>query len=266
MRFFLSVCLIAFGLPALAQDCGGPDVACEIDGGDYHINLPETAENAPIFVFLHGSGGTGAAGARNQGLVDRVTERGYALVTPSGAERDWGVYDGLDEPRDDQVFLRAVIDDAAARFGLNRDVVLLTGFSRGSSMVWDMACASPDVASAFAGSAGAFWEPMWQDCQAPVHLHHSHGFRDRMVPLEGRQGIWRGRPFHQGNVMKGLDIWRETNGCMGAADTSVSEGATWIKTWDTCAEGSIVFQVWDGGHGLPRSWSTMVMDWFESLG
>ena len=268
MRLILCSLLacLAWQHPAVAQTCGAVGEPCEIDGGEYFIALPDEANaDTALFVFLHGSGGTGEAGARNTGFSNRVTSRGYAFITPSGAERDWGVFDGLEEPRDDVTFLRTVIEDAATRFDLNRDVVLLTGFSRGSSMVWDMACRAPDVATAYAGSAGGFWEPMHQDCEAPVHLHHSHGFRDTMVPLEGRQGVWRERPFHQGNILKGLDIWRATNGCMGAADTSVSEGVAWTKQWESCDAGSIFLQVWDGGHGMPSGWSQDVMDWFEGL-
>lgn len=251
----------------IAGDCGDPDTPCDIEGGSYHIATPQTAagEQAGIFVFLHGSGGTGAAGIKNQGFVDRVTSRGYALLTPTGLNKDWSVYDGLPDARDDVAFLRDVITDAAQRFDLDPDAVVMTGFSRGASMVWDVACAAPDTATAYAASAGGFWEPMKPTCEAPVHLRHSHGFRDRTVPLEGRQGVWRDQAFHQGNILTGLDIWRETNGCVGAANSSDLEGDRWTKVWDNCDSGSLILQIWDGGHGLPSSWSTDIIDWFETL-
>ena len=59
--------------------------------------------------------------------------------------------------RDDVAFIRSVIDDAAERFHLDRDRVLLTGFSRGASMVWDVACIAPDTATAYASVSGGFW-------------------------------------------------------------------------------------------------------------
>lgn len=252
---------------ALADACGGPDTPCTIDGGAYHIATPDMPDGkaAGIFVFLHGSGGTGASGVKNTGFVERVTSRGYALLTPTGLNRDWSVFDGLPDQRDDVAFLRDVIADAVDRFDLDRDAVVMTGFSRGGSMVWDVACAAADTATAYAASAGGFWEPMKPTCEGPVHLRHSHGFGDRMVPLEGRQGVWRGQAFHQGNILKGFDLWREANGCMGRADRSDPDSDRWTKVWDSCDAGSLILQIWDGGHGLPNGWSTDVIDWFETL-
>ena len=260
------LCLSSISM-VLAEDCGGPDTPCSIEGGNYHIATPQLSagEQAGIFMFLHGSGGTGAAGVRNKGFVERVTSRGYALLTPTGLKKDWSVYDGLPDSRDDVAFLRAVIADAVERFNLDSGNVVMTGFSRGGSMVWDVACAAPDTATAYAASAGGFWEPMKPTCKGPVHLRHSHGFGDRMVPLEGRQGVWRGQAFHQGNILKGFDIWREANGCVGRADRSDPDVDRWTKFWDSCDAGSLVLQIWDGGHGLPSGWSADVIDWFENL-
>ncbi len=257
----------AFGASAAAAEtCGSADIPCEIDTGSYHIAVPDGVDRPGIFVFLHGSGGRGSSTVKNTGFVTRVGARGYALLAPSGAARDWSVNDGLFDgsERDDVAFLGAVIRDAADRFDLDATRVILTGFSRGGSMVWDVACAAPDTASAYAASAGGFWEPFEPGCAGPVHLHHSHGFKDPMVPLEGRQGVWKGNAFHQGNILKGLDIWRQTNGCMGRADDS-SAGTMWVKQWTSCETGSLTLRLWDGGHGMPKGWSTDVIDWFETI-
>lgn len=257
--------------PLAAQDCGDPETPCEIAGGSYHVSVPEGVQNPGIFVFVHGSNGHGRNAIRNDGFVARVGERGYALVSPSGTSGigsglDWNVRDGIevDGERNDVDFLGRVIDDAARRFGLDRDRAILTGFSRGGSMVWDVACAAPGTASAYATSAGAFWEPFLERCDGPVRLHHSHGFNDRSVPLEGRKGVFRGFAFHQGNVMKALDTWRRTNGCEGRASGTETTEATWQKTWKDCDAGEIVLRLWPGGHGLPRNWSADVLDWYES--
>lgn len=263
--FYISAFVLT-AVTASAQSCGDANTACEVATGSYHIAVPEGVETPGIFVFLHGSGGRGSSGVANTGFVERVGTRGYALLTPSGAGRDWSVNDGLsdDTERDDVAFLNSVIDDAVTRFGLDRDRVILTGFSRGGSMVWDVACAAPGTAAAYAASAGGFWEPMVPSCEGTVHLHHSHGFKDPMVPFEGRQGEWRGNAFHQGNIAKGIDVWRSTMGCTGRADdTEVAE--MWVKRWPDCGGGSITLRLWDGGHGMPQGWSTDVIDWFEAI-
>ena len=269
------IALFAFAVlsasPLWAQSCGDPDTPCDLPDGSYHIAVPEGVDRPGIFVFLHGSNGHGRSARRNAGFVERVGARGYALLSPTGAPqgpgggRDWSVRDGLDDTRDDIDFLRRVIDDAAQRFDLDRDRVILTGFSRGGSMVWDVACAAPDMANAYAATAGAFWEPFVETCVEPVRLHHSHGFTDKMVPLEGRKGVWQGFSFHQGNVLKAVDIWRRTNGCEGRASTSMTpETELWEKHWADCADGEIVLRIWPGGHGMPKGWSGDVIDWFES--
>ena len=265
----LTLSVSIFGNQAHTQTCGDADTPCEIENGSYHIAVPADVEKPGAFIFLHGSNGHGRSAVKNKGFVKRVNDRGYALLAPTGAPqgigggRDWGVNDGLPDDRDDVAYMRAVIDDAVERFNIDRDHIVLTGFSRGGSMVWDIACAAPDTATAYAAVAGAFWEPFVETCAAPVDLHHTHGFKDRMVPLEGRQGVWKGFNFHQGNVLKAVDIWREVNGCTGRADSSVTEDGSWRKLWSGCSAGSIALTVWPGGHGLPKGWSNTVLDWFE---
>ncbi|MEO1277156.1 MAG: hypothetical protein AAFV96_17910, partial [Pseudomonadota bacterium] len=77
----------------------------------------------------------------------------------------------IEHPRDDVEFLAAVLRDSASR-GVDRDRVLLAGFSRGGSMVWDLACRAPVMARAYAPIAGAFWEPLSERCAGPVDLYH----------------------------------------------------------------------------------------------
>lgn len=269
LRFATLIMGLCCGLPLAAQSCGGPESPCEVGRGTYHAALPIEPAGAPFVVFLHGYGGSGASAVRNAGSAARYTDRGYALLAPTGQrdpeERfrsDWGVDDGFEMPRDDVAFLRAVIDDAAERFGLNRERVLLMGFSRGGSMVWDAACADPTLAKAYAAAAGGFWEPIQTTCAAPVHLFHTHGFNDRQVPLEGRTVTFNGITFTQGNILKGLDTWRQVNGCTGSAQSRTE--TDWIKDWPDCASGSLTLRLTTGGHGLPKGWAMDMLDWFET--
>ncbi|MEM8630859.1 MAG: PHB depolymerase family esterase [Pseudomonadota bacterium] len=258
---------------AAAADCGGEETPCEIEDGFYHALAPaEGGAGAPLVVWLHGAGGRAVSPVRPDRTGKRYTDRGYVFVAPQGAPdparpnmRDWNVADGYAVPRDDIAFLSAVIDDAVARFDADPDRVLLAGFSRGASMAWDYACARPEKVAAIAAVAGGFWEPMVTTCAAPVHLYHTHGFKDPMVPLEGRKVRWKEFGFHQGNILKGLDVWREVNGCMGKADESAPDGDIWRKRWTGCENGSVSFDLTTGGHGIPVGWSGRMMDWFEAL-
>ncbi|WP_233416682.1 alpha/beta hydrolase family esterase [Halovulum marinum] len=270
--------LVLLGLSAaagasLAQDaaCGAPDAPCTVAGGTYHVALPEAAAPLPAVIWLHGYGRSGAAMIQKPEYVAPFTRRGYAVIMPSGqpfapdSALDWGVTDGYDWARDDIAFIAAVRDDALARFGLDPARILIAGFSRGGSMVWDLACRAPELGRGFAAVAGAFWEPMPARCEAPAHLFHTHGFGDRLVPFEGREVRFQDFDFTQGNVMKGIDVWRRTNGCMVSARNSFGEDGSMQKDWKACGAGSIRLRLNRGGHGVPAGWRAAVLDWFEAL-
>ena len=106
-------------------------VACEVATGAYHLVLPDTPENAPVALFLHGAGSNGANVIRNTGLVDAFLDRGFAVLAPSALPRRpgasggvWSFYPGWDG-RDEPAFLQEAVADAAAQFGTSDDRVLL---------------------------------------------------------------------------------------------------------------------------------------------
>ncbi|MEM9012992.1 MAG: polyhydroxybutyrate depolymerase [Pseudomonadota bacterium] len=272
IRAILAAALLA-PTPALAV-CGTDAGACTIETGEYHVVLPRGWEGGRAVVFLHGFGGSGAREAQNEWLVGGVTARGHAFVAPSGVPwreaepnpPDWAVRDTWTYPRDDVAFIRAVIDDAAERFAIRRGEVLLTGFSRGGSMTWDIACIAPDTAYAYAPASGGFWRPHPEDCAGPVRLLHGHGFADRTVPLEGRRILWEELDVTQGDIHEGLQLWRRVNGCGSRAGEHAISAETWTKVWTDCAEGAaLALVLHPGGHGLPPGWMGTAIDWFEAL-
>ncbi|WP_299047031.1 polyhydroxybutyrate depolymerase [uncultured Tateyamaria sp.] len=262
----LAVCLMS--LPALA--CGGRDDACALPSGAYHMATPEMAPKG-IVMHLHGGGGRGQ-GMLNSGLAREALARGYIFVAPDGDQptrrfnRDWSVRGkGLEYDRQDFGFLPEVMEDVRARTGLDGGTVLLAGFSRGGSFVWDMACQSPGFADAYAPLAGAFWDDLPTDCAAPVRLFHTHGWNDRTVPLEGRS--FANGAVVQGDVWASLKILRETNGCNARQPERNSfEGDLWFRHWTDCTAGDIRLMLHKGGHGAPQGWAVRVMDWFEGKG
>ncbi len=209
-----------------------------------------------------------------KGFVSNITGRGYALIAPTGQlydpdnlnSNDWSVDDGTEYQRDDIRFIRSVLEDAVRRFDIDRDRVLVSGFSRGGSMVWDLACKAPDTARAYAPVSGGFWAPFPEQCKGPVRMFHTHGFKDKTVPLEGRHAVWGGVEFIQSDIYQGLQLWRKTNGCGSRATDHVIKGNIWRKIWGDCQEGAALeFALHPGGHGIPKGWSGMVLDWFEAF-
>lgn len=261
-----------FAAPALAQSCGTtPETLCQVADGGYRIALPEGVAKPKAMIWLHGWGGSANGVMRNSGMRARLAERGYALIAPDGhatspertPNKNWTVNDGRTYERDDLAFLAQVLDDAAGRHGIDRDRVVMAGFSRGGSMVWDVACRKPGLARAYAPVAGAFWEPMWPDCAAPVDLFHTHGWTDRTVPLEGRP--LRGGAMIQGDVFRSLYILRRTNGCGNRQPAAGPvEEDRWRRVWSDCAGARIDMMLHPGGHSIPKGWLAEALDWFEA--
>ncbi len=262
----LSLALIA---GAAQAGCNGSPAPCEIGDGTYHAVLPEGATGPlPALILLHGFTGQGEDVIRFPPVVEVALKRGYAVIAPdgllrpNGPGRTWGFHPDRPARRDEAAFIMAVADDAAARFGVQRERMLLAGFSIGGSQVSYLACAHPDAFAAYAPVAGNFWRPHPTGCTGPVRLFHTHGLADKTVPLEGRE-VASG--FRQGDVQVALGIWRTTNGCK--TDAEKTRIAIFdVQRWTACAPGAEVrFALHDGGHSIPVGWADMALDWFEGL-
>ncbi|ETX16347.1 polyhydroxybutyrate depolymerase [Roseivivax halodurans JCM 10272] len=275
----LSILTTAIGLASVGTDvraaCGAEEGACEIPGGTYHVELPDEGDDgAPALMFLHGWGSSGEGTLTMRGVVGAALARGYAIIAPDGIPRQgrsgrtWAFHPERPQPRDEIAFLQAVRDDAAERFGLDPERMLLAGFSIGGSMTSYLACAEPDAFAAYAPVSGSFWRPHPEACAGPVRLFHTHGWRDPVVPLEGR--LLRGGSLDapnavaQGDVWHAMDLLRQASGCRLQADEFASDGTYWRKDWTSCSDGAALgFALFDGGHGVPEGWAKMALDWFE---
>ncbi len=270
----LAFCIAACA-PASAQEaCGREGPACSVPLGDYRVALPDgPAPDAgfPAVMFFHGAGGSGAETLGNPSVVDAFLARGWAVIAPDGMARPgsdfgpgWSFHPLRPKARDELAFTRSVLDDAAAEHGVDRDRILLSGFSVGASLVWYLACADPNLAAAYAPVAGAFWRPHPEmgSCTGPVRLLHTHGWRDETVPLEGRP---LRSDILQGDVFRGLEILREANGCAGMrADAYDTDGPFWRRWWTRCTPGSALeLALHTGGHTMPPGWADLAIDWFD---
>lgn len=265
---YAALCVIAWSTTAGAQSCGDADTPCKVETGTYHVILPDGDPRGAV-MLLHGGGGRGK-GLLNTNLARQSIERGFVFIAPNGVHpghrfpNNWSVRaDNSTFQTDDIVFLGDVLDHVSETTGVDRTKIMLAGFSRGGSMVWDVACHAPNLARAYAPSAGAFWDALPETCEGPVDLIHTHGWNDRTVPLEGRP--LRNGTIHQGDVWASLKILRDTNGCTSRQPTrSAVEGERWLKHWEECDAGRIDLMLHPGGHGSPTGWAPYILDWFEA--
>ncbi len=256
--------------PALAG-CLNVKAPCKVANGSYHIRLPaERRPDMPIVLFLHGYGSNGNAMVRNKRIAGPILARGYAFIAPNGLKRkggratSWNFHPKINQGRNEVAFLSEVINDAAKKYGLDRSHILLAGFSIGGSMVSYIACNNPGQFTAFAPVSGSFWKPRPRACKAPVKLFHTHGWKDNVVPLEGR-GF--NSEFIQGDVFDALQLWRKTNLCsQQQPDKIFTTGIYMRRIWQSCdPDSALQFALFPGGHTVPKGWANMVLNWYEGL-
>ncbi len=185
------------------EACPG-EQGCQVEGGHYRLVLPDAAPAAPLpaLMYFHGWQGSAEETAADPGLRALATRLGIALIAPDGAGRTWSYPGSPGRHRDEFAFVGRVLDDVAARFPVDSRRIMASGFSQGGSMVWYLACRTPERLRAFAPVAGAFWEPLPASCTGPrPALVHTHGTADGTVPLAGR-ALRSG--FRQGDVFRSL--------------------------------------------------------------
>ena len=289
-RRIIRLALAALAMPvasiAAAQaPCGEPMGECRVASGTYHVSLPDPparggagTDRGPALLFFHGAGRSGAQTMRDRAFVRQFNRRGYAVISPNGLARPgsrfgpgWSFLPGRARQRDELAFAREVLADASARFSIDRERILVGGFSVGGSLVWYLACEDRGLGRAYAPVSGAFWRtrdgaiPGARDCSGPVDMFHTHGWRDETVPLEGRP--LGDASILQGDVFASLAVLREVNGCAGLkADRFSGDGRFLQRWWTACESGAALrFALHPGAHEVPPGWAGMAIDWFASL-
>jgi polyhydroxybutyrate depolymerase len=133
---------------------------------------------------------------------------------------------------------------------------MASGFSQGASMAWYLACRMPSRFAAFAPIAGAFWEPLPQDCVAPrPNMVHVHGTNDTTVPLAGRSP----RPgYRQADLFASLAILAP-GGCTAAWATEIRASPSPAQLTCRLAAGCsgtarLELCVHPGGHVADAAW------------
>ena len=211
MRFFSSALLLFIVTMTGAASACGPDTDCVLGDRHYRIAMPEGHDGAtPVgaIVFAHGYRGSAQGVMRNGGLRRLVSDMGLALIAVKSAADDWVIPNAPRRKGEDGSvefdYFEAVIADASARFTIDADRMMMTGFSAGGMMVWNLACSRPDMFAGFVPISGTFWLEPPADCALPAtSVIHIHGDADPTVPLAGRPIA----DTHQGDVAESLAMY-----------------------------------------------------------
>ena len=262
----MTALFLGFGAPA-AFACG-PDTNCQIGDRHYRIAMPDGHDRAtPVgaIVFAHGYRGSARGVMRNMNLRRMVSDMGLALIAVKSLDQDWVIPNAPRHMDSDGAgefaYFEDVLADASARFALDADRVMMTGFSAGGMMVWNLACARPGLFAGFAPIAGTFWKSPPETCAAPVaSIIHIHGTQDRTVPLAGRPI----GPTTQGDVADALAMYQSFGG-FGSAEMA-DVGDMDCARRDNVGGAVLEFCTFPGGHTFRRGFLSYAWERLEAAG
>lgn len=238
----------------------------------------------PLVIALHGLPGSGAQIERYLGLTPLAEARSFFYCFPEGLNvRDgqgWNAYFSSAAEAsyysytwsDDAAFLKALIEQVAQGFALDRKKVYLIGHSNGGGMAHRTAARYPELVAAVASLAGNpvnFNPPP----VSPVNILQIHGTADEVVSYTDRSRTEPNRPIFPGAQHVG-HIWARLNGARNPEtepapsmdlDGSLPGLDTIITRWTDAPPGGAV-EVWtvnNGRHELNLSVdsSARVIDW-----
>jgi predicted peptidase len=188
----LHLALAAVAALALAAPAFAEDRVLELPDGNrvrYGLHLPSSMDDpVPLIIGLHYAWGGEAPPAyygrdyMNVLVVPALAEVGAIIAAPDCPDRHWGT------PHSETAIL-ALIESLASEFDIDRDRIVITGFSRGGMGTWTFVAHHPELVSAAIPVAGYPEEGIiagWGD--TPVLAVHSEA--DAVVPIAPtREGI-----------------------------------------------------------------------------
>jgi len=265
LRSLLTCLTLLLATPALA--CG-PDTDCPLGDRHYRIALPDSYDGAdPVgaIVFAHGYRGSARGTMRNANLRRMASDMGLALVAVKSARDDWdlpGAPSDMDSTgAAEMTYFEDVVADITNRFAIDPGRIMMTGFSAGGMVTWELACQRPDLFAGFVPLSGTFWQGPPDDCAAPASVIHFHGTADRIVPLAGRPiGDTR-----QGDVARVLDMYRTTGG-FGPIDRVGVLGDVMCQRQSNPSGDVLEFCTFPGGHTFRRSFLRYAWDRLTAAG
>lgn len=236
---------------------------------EYMLAVPvdyDASKSYPLVMEFHGDGGNGP-GMQQGYPFEAVSKREAIVVYPSGLYSTWDIY-GAPDQNADQPFVRALVDEVASKYNIDKSRVLGTGYSSGGFLVNQMACRYQGLFRAIAPHAGgapnedALGGP--KDGQGflicpggPTATFVFHGDADWTVDLES--GKWAAY------------FWSHVNGCQepGTGDTMPTSAIapSPCKQYDNCAAGKpVTICVFPGvGHVVAQPAPKIAWDYFKAL-
>jgi predicted peptidase len=148
---------------------------------NYLLYLPRNygeREDWPLLLYLHGGKGRGDdASLLDWYPLPRMLSRDgtypfMALIPQCPAGEMWT----------DTELLKALLDDIATRYKVDRSRIYLVGYSMGGTGAWYMAYKHPEIFAAVAPMSGNT-NPWWASRLKDIPIWAFHGGKDNLIPV-----------------------------------------------------------------------------------
>ena len=238
----------------------------------------------PLVIALHGGGGTGTNLEDYVKFRPLAEARGFLYACPDGTMATsggsyWNSFELYNFKSgtgvDDAGYLRALIEEIASQFSVDRKRIHLFGHSAGGMMSYRMACESADIIAGIACLAGTILPdpPRCQPSQ-PVNILHIHGTADGALPYAGSVAF--------PGPLQNVQLWAGYNGAANPVTDPVPSmnldlavpGLDTVITRYTDAPSGGAVELWtiNGGGHVPTFYSgssasefaPRVIDWLLS--
>ena len=246
---------LALSLSTGAAAACGVETDCKLtvpeSGGERFYRIDKREGQTGAYLFAHGYRGTAAGVMRNRSMRDAVAKEGFALVAPEARET-WSLPNGPRAQRFDEApYFDALVRELVAEHGIDPKRIVMSGFSAGGMVTWNLACTRPDLFAGFVPISGTYWRAPPETCPGGVpNIVHIHGTSDRTVPLEGRA---IGRTV-QGKVSEALAHMQRKGGYEGDERRTVGRLSCSARR---NAEGRVLeLCLHPGGHSMPSEFAS----------
>ena len=145
----------------------------------YIPKLPELDKPAPLFVYLHGAGGSEQQGINR--IRPFADDLGFLLLSPASAGGTWdGIEDGYGP--DVGMLDRALTSTFAARL-IDPNRIAIGGFSDGASYALGLGLSNGDLFNSLLAFSPGF-VPHGSKLTGKPRIFISHGTNDAILPID----------------------------------------------------------------------------------